>query len=384
MNNQVIQHRRALHQIPELGFDLPKTHAYIRRVLTDAGYTVHTIAESGLYAVLEGHHPSAVLFRADMDALAMEENTNAPYTSLHSGAMHACGHDGHMAMVLAFAERMSSETRPDKTMIFLFQPAEESSGGARKVIEEGLFEQFSIEAVIGTHLLPDLDKGVFGLKAGVLMGEITEFSVFIEGNRGHHGNKESNHGAIIASAELIKQYYAMPKAMPEDNVLIGIGTIQGGDASNVIAGEITMEGTVRSYSKEAQNRMKALMQSINETIESQFGVQLTIKYFGAYPAVINHGILHGKIVHALASFPSVTMQPLLMADDFSFYGSQAPSYYIMLGTGSHGVTLHSERFDFDDTILIQGVQAYEAIACELGIINQSCQLKKPIHNTVAP
>ncbi|TVP94355.1 MAG: amidohydrolase [Acholeplasmatales bacterium] len=367
----IMAHRRALHAIPELGFNLHRTKAYLERELRRIGYAPMTLGQTGLVAVREGRGKNAVAFRADMDALPVHEQTDQSYASTFLGQMHACGHDGHMAMVLGFAELIAKTPKPDKSILFIFQPAEETSGGAQTLIEEGVFQGYHVEGIFALHLDPSLSQGILGFKAGVMMAAITEFTITLTGSGGHSARPEEACDALRAAAELITHYHNLTKTRgPTDTqARIGIGACNAGEASNIIADKAVLQGTIRTFSEATQQTIIKQMHAINERLEARHGVQVHRHFHGAYPPVINDTALSARLMKHLTAVPVQTIGPLSISDDFAFYQHVVPGVYMMLGTGAPGydAPLHASRFDFDETVLLDGVHVYRDIAILLDI-----------------
>lgn len=371
LNQTIFAHRRALHTIPELGFELHRTKAYLERELRRMGYAPHTIGQTGLFAVREGKQKTAIAFRADMDALPIQEDTGLSYASTVPNQMHACGHDGHMAMVLGFAELIAKTPKPEKTLLFIFQPAEETSGGAQTLIDEGLFDGFHVEGIFGLHLDPSLPQGRLGVKPGVMMAAITEFTVTISGTGGHSARPSEARDALKAAAELITNYHALTKTEgdPSAHALVGIGMCIGGEASNVIADQATVQGTLRTFSKSVKQSVTQDMHTIIKMLESRHGVQIDSHFHGAYPAVYNDETLTHTLLEGLTALPVEMVGPQPISDDFAFYQRIVPGVYMLLGTGtpSYDAPLHANKFDFDETVLLDGVHVYRDIARILAV-----------------
>ena len=238
-------YRRDLHQIPELAFDLYLTSAYVKKELERMGYQTISTAKTGLIAVKNGKSDEAIAFRSDMDALPVTELTNVSFPSKHDGKMHACGHDGHMSMLLGFAEYVSKLKDLNKTIVFIFQPAEEGPGGAKVIIEEGIFEKYKISKIFGIHLYPGLDEGLYGLVNGPMMAQNGEFNIHVHGKSAHGAQPHLGSDALLASSHLVTQYHSIISRFldPLDPAVITVGTSNGGEARNIIAQDIKMTGT---------------------------------------------------------------------------------------------------------------------------------------------
>jgi hippurate hydrolase len=367
MNSKLKQYRIDLHQIPELQFDLFKTHEYVKGVLESFGYQTETVAKTGLIAVKKGLSKSAIAFRSDMDALPVTEQTNNPYPSRHLGNMHACGHDGHMAMLLGFAEVVSKIKTLNKTVVFIFQPAEEGPGGAKVIIEAGIFEQYNIEKIFGIHLYPGLTEGKFGLADGPMMAQNGEFNISIKGKSAHGAQPHLGFDAILAAGGLVSQYHTIISRYidPLDPAVITIGTIHGGEARNIIAHEVKLTGTIRSFNQGIYSILKQKMRDIDSGIEHSYDVTITNDIIDYYPPVINDHALFEQLKNHLNQDAFEILRPMMFAEDFAFYQEKVPGLFVMLGTQNQAKgfihPLHSCYFDFDESVLVKGVELYQLI-----------------------
>jgi amidohydrolase len=367
MNAKLKQYRIDLHQIPELAFDLFKTHDYVKGVLESFGYTTETVAKTGLIAVKQGLSSEAIAFRSDMDALPVTELTNQLFKSKHPGKMHACGHDGHMAMLLGFAEIVSKMASLKKTVVFIFQPAEEGPGGAKVIIEEGVFEKYQIKKIFGIHLYPGIDEGKYGLANGPMMAQNGEFNITMKGLSAHGAQPHLGHDAILAAGALISHYHTIISRYidPLDPAVITIGTIHGGEARNIIAHEVKLTGTIRSFNQKIYGILKQKMRDIDRGIEHAYDVQINNDIIDYYPPVINDHALFDNLKQHLETTQYEILRPMMFAEDFAFYQEKVPGLFVMLGTQNtrRGFIhpLHSCYFDFDESVLIKGVELYQLI-----------------------
>lgn len=372
--NTVRDTRRALHEIPELGFDLPKTSAYVEARLQSLGYQTEKTAQSGIIAKREGQSPKAVAFRSDMDALPIFENTNAPYQSKHPGNMHACGHDGHMTMLLAFAAFIAEQPTPSQTIVFIFQPAEETGGGAKEVINEDVLETYNIESIFGMHLYPELPEGVLGLKSGTLMAQDGEVDVTVHGLGTHGAQPHLGRDAILAASHLVTQYHSVMGRFidPRKAAIINVGSIKSGGSRNVVSEKAEIEGTLRAFDKETYETLKSTIIRINKGVEASFNVQIDTMFKDLYPPVVNNEDLHATMLDTFNKDEYEIMEPMLLAEDFAYYQEEVPGYFMLLGTKNEekGFTypLHSPRFNFDESVLKTGLEAYIRIADRLDIL----------------
>ena len=364
--NQLKAWRRELHQIPELGFDLPKTHAYVFNVLKAMGYEPFTMAKTGIIVYKEGMLKEAIAFRADMDALPIQEELMSEHHSSHPGQMHACGHDGHMAMVLGLAEWVKDKTFKH-SLLFVFQPAEEGPGGAKQLIEEGLFEKFKVKAMFGLHLYPNLKSGQLALIKGPMMAQTNEFDVVVHGRSAHGAQPHLGVDAIVIQAQLVlaMQSIVSRSVSPLDAAVVTLGTIQGGEARNIIPQQIELKGTIRCFSPRVFDTIKARIDAIVRGLELAYACKIDVLYKASYPPVINPDGLY-SIVDALFQVNEKTViEPMMFAEDFSFYQAEVPAFFAMLGSRNealdHVYPLHHGRFNFEESVLEVGLAYYQRI-----------------------
>lgn len=367
MNNLLKTYRQALHQIPELGFDLFKTSAYIKARLIEFGYDPIPMAKTGWVVLRKGKSREAILFRTDMDALPVSEKTGVSFCSTHEGSMHACGHDGHMSMMLGFAKYVSEIPEPSKSIVMIFQPAEEGPGGAKVMIDEGLFDMFNIKYAFGIHLYPELEEGLYGLVDGPMMARNGEFNLTIKGQSAHGAQPHMGIDAIQVAGMLINSYHQIiSRTMdPLNHAVITIGTIDGGEARNIIAQEVTMSGTIRAFSDDVYEKIKTHMRRIDSGLSQTYQVMINNDILDYYPPVINDHQLFDQLVHALNPSSYRLIKPMMFAEDFAFYQQKVPGMFVMLGTRREdlGYThpLHSCYFNFDEKVLIKGVELYQIL-----------------------
>ena len=359
--------RRDLHQIPEIGFDLDLTSRYIYDVLTDLGYHPISMAKTGWVISKAGKTQDAIMFRTDMDALPVDEKTGCDFQSKHPGKMHACGHDGHMAMMLGFAAYVSTLKHLEKTIVMIFQPAEEGPGGAKVMIQEGLFERFNIKACYGIHLYPGLDEGLYGLVDGPMMAQNGEFDGVVEGTSSHGALPHLGHDAILATAQLIQGYQSIlsRRLNPLDRAVLTVGTLHGGEARNIIAKQVNFSGTMRAFDPVVYEQMKTWMKEIEQGIEISYRVKIHNEVKDYYPPVINDHDLFSNLKNALKEDQYKIIDPMPVSEDFAFYQQKAPGVFVMLGSKNEKKgyihPLHSDQFQFDEHILIRGVELYQTI-----------------------
>lgn len=360
------QTRRDLHQIPELGFDLPKTSAYVQNALKVMGYDPIVMAQSAVIAVKPGKSEDAISFRADMDALMVSEQTGQAYASTHPGQMHACGHDAHMAMLLAFAQSVAKKPPFNHTLVFVFQPAEEGPGGAKVLVEEGLIERFNIKKIFGMHVFPGLDEGIIGLADGPMMAQSLELDITIHGKSAHAAEPDQGIDAMVAAAQLILAYQSIVSRNvdPLETAVVTLGTIQGGEAPNIIPKTVRLTGTARGFSPTVMALLRRRMTEINEGIAKASGCTIQAILTDTYPAVINDSALFASLKGHLTC-PIVIVKPKMFAEDFSYYQQKVPGLFAMLGTRNQALKMthpiHSAKFDLDEKALVTGVDFYTQV-----------------------
>jgi amidohydrolase len=367
MLNKLKHHRRTLHQIPEIAFDLFKTHAYVKAELESYGYETQTVAKTGLIAIKKGKADTTIAFRSDMDALNVYEKTNSDFESKHEGQMHACGHDGHMSILLGFAEYIASIKDINKNIMFIFQPAEEGPGGAKVIIETNVLKTYNVEKIFGFHLYPDLEEGQYGLVDGPMMAQNGEFDLIIQGVSAHGAQPHKSKDAILATAQLITQYQSIVSRFidPLSPAVVTVGTIEGGEARNIIAQNVKISGTIRTFNQETYDIIKASIKSINQSIETAFQVSVTTDIRDYYPPVINDHQLFNHVKGLLNASAYELIKPMMFAEDFAFYQQVVPGLFIMLGTRNEKLgyihPLHSCYFNFKEEVLPKGIELYDLI-----------------------
>ncbi|OKO87437.1 M20 aminoacylase family protein [Bradyrhizobium sp. AS23.2] len=368
----VVEWRHDLHAHPELAFEEKRTAAFIAERLTSFGLEVHTgRAGTGVVGVLRCGNGPSIGMRADIDALPIEEAIGLPYASRHSGRMHACGHDGHTAMLLG-AARVLAEARPKEgTFVFIFQPAEENEGGARVMVEQGLFSRFPVDAVYGAHNWPGLPCGHLAVHAGPVMAAFDTFEATIEG-KGSHGampHQGVDPITIAAQLQIAWQTIVSRSVSPTDAAVISVTQIHAGDTWNVIPDKLVLRGTVRSFDPQVRDLLEAKMAQRADKICAALDASCRFVYQRRYPATINSvaeaGTARRAAALAVGGDRVVTDRPPSMgAEDFAFMLEQKPGAYIWIGNGpdAGGRNLHSPHYDFNDTALPHGIRYWVRLA----------------------
>lgn len=355
--------RRDLHQIPEIGLDCTLTSSYIQNELIAMGYSPLVMAKTGVIVFKQGKTSTTIGFRADMDGLSVKEETGVDFASKHLSNMHACGHDGHMAMLLGFA-KYCADKEFNVSILFIFQPAEEGPGGAKVLIDEGLFKTYPTNALFGLHLYPNLTQGKLALINGPMMAQTNEFDCIIHGKSAHGAQPHLGVDAIVLQAEIIQAFQAIVSRSvnPLEPAVLTVGTIHGGEARNIIAQKVALEGTIRCFNpdvfKTIQNRMVELTNALSQ--REDCSIELIFK--SSYPPVINPKNLYDLTNELFDNDEKEVIQPMMFAEDFSFYQKEVPAFFAMLGSRNEAkefiYPLHSCYFNFDESVLEIGVNYY--------------------------
>ena len=355
--------RRDLHRIPEVGFDLPETIAYVSDVLARLTGPVEVFmpCPSTVCAFFDRGAARTTAIRTDMDALPVVERTGAPYASAHPGRMHACGHDGHMAMVLALAEHLDAHLDElSRKVLLIFQPAEESVGGALPLCESGVFERCGVDRVFGFHLWPGLPAGTVATREGALLASTNEVDVVFHGRSSHIAKADQGRDAVEAACRYLARIYAFMDGLAgDDPSLLKFGRIEGGLVRNQIAAEARLQGSLRTFSTEMSERAQEGIVSLAEQTAAELGCTAQVSFANGYPPVINDAALT-RLVRAAVPEVGELDAPQLIGEDFAWYQRYASGVFMLLGTGT-GIPLHADTFDFDEAILARGLDVYEQL-----------------------
>lgn len=373
MVEELRQMRRDLHKIPELGLKEYKTSAYIREKLEGFGITeLETWLETGVVAVIRGKgNKEAVAFRADMDALPVTEQTGCDFTSKHVGCMHACGHDGHVTVLLGFAQYLQEhKDELENDVVLIFQPAEEGPGGAQLLVDAGLFEKHPVRCIIGCHIFPQVPQGKVACRKGAMMARNGEVDVHIYGESAHGAQPQLGHDAVLAAGAVITGLHTIlsRNVSPLDSGVLTFGAIHGGEACNIIAKEVKLEGTMRAFSDEAYETMTKRVQEVASGIAAGYGCKGEAVFRHMYRVVDNDPKLV-ELLQEVAGDAYEETPPYMLAEDFSLYLQKVPGMFFFLGSGNaeKGYThsLHSAQFQFDEEILALGVETYAKLLKKL-------------------
>ena len=363
----LIQTRYELHQIPELAFHERQTAEYIRLRLEKLGLQCHTgIAGTGIAAFIPGNiGRKTYCFRADMDALEVMELNEIPFKSQSPGLMHACGHDGHMSILLGLAEvLMQGGYQLRDNVLLLFQPGEEGTGGAEKIIQSGILDDYKVDEIYGLHLFPGIQQGKLGIRPGPMMAQNSEIDINIYGENAHGGTPHMGNDAIVIASQLMMaiQTIVSRSLNPLDPSVITFGRLTGGEVRNMIARRVTMEGTIRTFRGEAYETLKSRLLAVIRGMEISYQCQIDVDLREMYPAVNNPADLTEDWIQAQGKEHVVLIEPVMLAEDFAFYQQKYQGLFFFLGTRNEekGLihSLHHGRFNYDEAVLATGVQAY--------------------------
>lgn len=363
--------RHDIHANPELGFAEHRTAALVATRLRALGLEVtEEIGGTGVVGTLRnGQGNGALGFRADMDALPFDEEGTPPYASTRPGAFHGCGHDGHTTTLLGAAEHLTATRRFSGTIHFIFQPAEEGLGGARAMVEDGLFDRFPCDRVFALHNWPDLPLGTARTRPGAIMASADKFVIRIDGKGGHAALPHQTPDAILAAADLVQQLNTIvARRVPAtQSAVLSVTKIAGGHAHNVIPAAVEVMGTVRTFDPDVQNRIEQSIRDMAAGVATSHETRVTVTYDRYYPATINDAAAAGEaLVAAGAVCGDVAMAeaPAFTSEDFAFMLRARPGAYLWLGQrdAAHEAALHHPRYDFNDRAIPLGIRWFSALA----------------------
>jgi len=355
--------RRALHRIPELDDDLPRTIAYVRGALDELGDACEVFepCTSTVCAWFDRGTRHATAVRADMDALPVPEASGAPYASEHPGQMHACGHDGHMTMVLALARWLADHAAElPRSVLLVFQPAEETTGGAKRVCESGVFDRCGVDRIFGFHLWPDLPLGQVATRAGALLASSNEVTVTMRGRGAHIAKWQEGHDALRACVDCVHAALdGMDALATREPALLRFGQMDGGTVRNAIAETAVARGSLRTFCAADHEAAEALLSDAAARAAAAQGCEATVHLSEGYPAVTNDAELLRLVRSAVPELAELP-EPLLIAEDFAWYQQWIPGVFLLLGTGT-GIPLHAATWDFDERVLAHGLAVYQRL-----------------------
>ena len=357
---RILEDRRALHRIPELEWDLPETMAYLKNALKNLPCRVLEPLPGALAAWFDFGAKDAIAFRADADALPITERTGADYASAHPGKMHACGHDGHMAILLELARRLSTKQSLLHNVLLVFQPAEETTGGAKDICETGIFTEYNVKAIFGLHIWPGLEAGTIFSRENELMARSCEVDVDVYGKSSHIAKAAEGIDALAAGLEFYRRAMAMEAQLPETIFrLLKFGKLESGTIRNALSAHTHMEGSLRAFQDDIFESLQQGLRDISKAVEDAFGCTVVIHMNNGYPAVMNPAALYAQ-VRQIADFRELEV-PCMTAEDFAWYQRYLPGMFFFLGLGDTPA-LHAADFDFDESILLKGADFFEKLA----------------------
>jgi len=364
--------RRDLHAHPELCFEEQRTSDVIAAKLTEWGIEVHRgLARTGVIGIVKnGTSKRSIGLRADMDALPMTEHNTFAHASRHAGKMHACGHDGHTAVLLATAQHLAQHRHFDGTVVLVFQPAEEGGGGAREMIKEGLLERFPMDAIFGLHNWPGLKAGQFAVKDGPCFASSNEFRITLRGKGAHAAMPHLGIDPVPVACQMVQAFQTIitRNKRPIDAGVISVTMVHAGEATNVVPDSCEIRGTVRTFTLEVLDLIEQRMRDIAHHTSAAFGVTCEFTFHRNYPPTINHGAetaFARRVMSELVGADNVLeFEPTMGAEDFSYFLQAMPGAYFVIGNGDgahrlggHGMgpcMLHNPSYDFNDDLIPLG------------------------------
>ncbi|MDH4394679.1 MAG: M20 family metallopeptidase [Limnobacter sp.] len=381
-----IRTRRDIHSHPELSYQEQRTSNIVATRLTELGYEVETeIGRTGVVGRLRGNltRPGhkRIGLRADMDALPIQEINQFEHRSKFAGKMHACGHDGHVAMLLGAAQVLAENREFNGEVVLIFQPAEEGGAGAKAMVDAGLFERFPVDAMYALHNWPGLGEGEFAVHTGPVMASSNEFKVIIHAKGAHAAMPDLGIDPVVIAAHLIQAYQTIISRTrkPVDPAVLSVTQINAGEAINVIPETATLKGTVRTFSHETLDLIEERLISMTQQLCATFGARAEVEFSRSYPPTINTAAEAELAANVLKRMPQVSavhtnLPPTMGAEDFAFFLKEKPGAYLWIGNGlgghrevGHGMgpcMLHNPSYDFNDKILPLGVQFWKELVFE--------------------
>ena len=372
--------RQDIHAHPELRYEEFRTSDLVAAKLAEWGIpVVRGLGQTGVVGIIKrGNSARAVGIRADMDALPVQEVNTFAHASQHAGRMHACGHDGHTAMLLGAAEHLAKHGDIDGTVYLIFQPAEEGGAGAHAMIDDGLFERFPMEAVFGMHNWPGYAQGAMAVSTGPVMASSNEFSITVRGKGGHAALPHTTIDPMPVACQLVLalQTIVSRNVKPIDPAVLSVTMVHGGTASNVVPNAVTVEGTVRTFTVEVLDLMEQRMRELAEQLPQAFGCSGEMTFKRNYPPTINSApeaeFARAVMLELVGEEHTLAQEPVMGAEDFSFMLLAKPGAYLFIGNGDgghrahgHGAgpcELHNASYDFNDALLPQGAAYWVLLA----------------------
>ena len=357
--------RRTLHKTPEESMKEYETQKILLKELEKIKPDkIDVFAGTGIRAIFfcEGA-TKTIGFRADMDALCLTEEAENDYKSENPGRMHACGHDGHMSILLTFCRYLSTKRDQLKqNIVFLFQPGEEGTGGAKIMIDDGALENPHVDYIYGIHLDPSIPEGKIGTNIGYLMASTTEFNINIKGKTAHGAMPDLGRDCVVAASELVNQLQSIVgrEINPLKKAVVTIGKLEAGEARNIIAGSARLEGVFRAYDANVVKQIGDGIKRRIKGIEESFEVKCEYEPYAYFPAVDNDKAITENVLAVVDKDDMIIVEPRMIAEDFSFYQQVRPACFMFLGVqkGKYTYPLHSNKFDFEEHSLLYGLEVY--------------------------
>jgi hippurate hydrolase len=372
--------RRDIHAHPELCFEEVRTSDLIAGTLEGWGVEVHRgLGKTGLVGVIQGRPgPNTVGLRADIDALPITERNTFAHASRHPGRMHACGHDGHTAMLLAAAQHLARHRDFEGTIYLVFQPAEEGGGGAAEMIKDGLFKRFPMQAIFGVHNWPGMKAGQFAIKHGPCFASSNEFHITVRGKGSHAAMPHLGIDPVPIACQMVQAFQTIitRNVRPIDTGVISVTMIQAGEATNVVPDFVTVQGTVRTFTTEVLDLIEERMRAVAQHTCAAFGGSCDFEFHRNYPPTVNHpretDFVRQVMTELVGADNVLEFEPTMGAEDFSFYLQAIPGAYFLIGNGDgthreggHGLgpcMLHNPSYDFNDQLIPLGANLWVNLA----------------------
>lgn len=375
--------RRDIHAHPELCFEEVRTAELITRRLKEWGIPVHTgLGKTGVVGTIQGQGANAakraIGLRADIDALPITERNTFGHASRHAGRMHACGHDGHIAMLLGAAQHLSRNRDFDGTVHLVFQPAEEGGGGAREMIRDGLFDRFPMEAIFGIHNWPGLAVGQFAIKDGPCFASSNEFKIVVHGRGSHAAMPNLGIDPVPVACQMVQSFQAIltRNLRPIDTGVISVTMLRAGEATNVVPDTCTLEGTVRTFTTDVLDLIERRMKEVADHTAAAFGARCEFEFQRNYPPTVNHTAETAFVRQVMTDLVGADnvreFEPTMGAEDFSYFLQEKPGAYFVIGNGEgdhrdggHGLgpcMLHNPSYDFNDSLIPIGAAFWVQLA----------------------
>ncbi|OPJ56422.1 amidohydrolase [Alkalithermobacter paradoxus] len=364
IKDNVINHRKKLRDMAEIGMKEYNTSRYIKEYLKSIDVEYEEFLDTAIVGMIKGKKgDKTIAFRADMDGL-----------DVGGKVKHLCGHDGHMSILLGLIEYIKANINSlNENIVFIFQPAEESPGGALPLIKEGVLEKYRVDEIYGLHIYPEIDEGIVGVRPKYFLAQTGEIDIEIIGKSGHGAMPQNTIDSIVIASNFINsiQTIVSRNIRPLDEAVLTIGKINGGSRRNIIAQRVNIEGTIRAFKEEVYNKLKNRILEISEGFEKSFNCKINVSIKDDYPAVYNDERMFEEMKNILGEELEV-LEPLMISEDFSYYQKYIPGLFFMLGSKNeekgfvHG--LHNINFDFDDKVLLRGIYIYINILTHKGVL----------------